>query len=56
MTEPVKCRACGKKAEVKGDKVVDYWIACSCEGCWTGPYGKTKEGAINAWNKVMEVK
>lgn len=58
MTEPVKCR-CGEKAIIESYRKV-YWVSCFNyavdTSCWSGPNRVTKRKAINAWNKVMEVK
>lgn len=59
MTEPVKCR-CGKEAQEEniwyGNHHLGLAVKCSRDDCWEGPMRKTARKAINAWNKVMEVK
>jgi hypothetical protein len=61
MKEPVKCR-CGEKAIMKCSNTSPrWWVRCVsgspfCGNCWVGPVRDTKRKAINAWDKVMEVK
>lgn len=55
---PVRCRACCKQPSVQ--EAVSYWnvafrarVRCKDWECWDGPWRRTPQEAIAAWNAVM---
>lgn len=55
MKEPVKC-TCGGAGILEKGLIKGRYVQCDEGNCWSGPWKSTKQEAINAWNKLMEVK
>ena len=57
--KPIKaCPFCGHDAVIEETWIADYfWVQCQFKQCHgTGPYRKTREGAIAAWNSRVEIR
>jgi hypothetical protein len=53
------CPFCGRSdnLSVDGNRESTYWIVCDTDGCCCeGPYRKTPEAALDAWNARAEGK
>lgn len=58
--EILGCRRCGKvgmamQRKDRYSRGMFYLVTCHDDLCWAGPQRRTREEAIEDWNKLMEV-
>lgn len=55
MAEQIERCVCGRNAALFESGFGEGWRGqCLTCKCWAGPWRKTKQGAIAAWNRVMK--
>ena len=52
-SKPSRC-ACGRTTALYESGFDEGWrVQCSLWSCWSGPWRKTKRGAVAVWNRRM---